>query len=86
MWFSKYVYSASGHMADTGDLICGTYKHIHASYMSLKDVIHVYSVEGTFVFDTYVRIICEVDVAICCVLAHICTNARSICPCKMRAV
>ena len=44
------------------------------------------SVEGIFVFGTHMEIMCEVDVAVGCVLANISTNVSLQYPYRMMAV
>ena len=69
---SKFsLYSIPGHMVDASDFICGTYIHIHPSYMHSKCMAYMCSVVDIFVSSMYIAITCKVDAVGGCVSAHI---------------
>ena len=65
--------SVLGHMVDAGDLICGTYTHIHSPYMPLEDMAYMCSVVGIIVSGTCITIL-SIDIVGGCVLVDICPN------------
>ena len=54
--------------------------HIYAhtsSYMHIIYIVYMQNVVGIFVFGTYLEITCEIEVAVPCVLTHICKNVHA---------
>ena len=46
----------------------------------------MWHLRGMFVAGTYMAITCEVDIAVACVVAHICKNVGSVCVFSIIAV
>ena len=81
-------YSAPGNMVDVSSFICGTYIH-KSTYMNMKilgRMAFLCSLAAMFVSGVYMPIGYEADGAVGCVMAHMCSSVRSICPHSMKAV
>ena len=82
----KYVYSGSGNIIYASVFICAIYMCIYFPYIHVN-LRHMGTIWRGHIFSgTPMTIICEVDIVVACVLAHVCTNVGSIWPCFLRAV
>ena len=55
------------------------YMHWHSCLISAHDVIGIYYIlRGIYIFNTYLAVMCEVTVAVCCVLVDMVKYAGSL--------
>ena len=76
----KYVYSTPCCLVDDSYSICGIVMCIHPPYGLVKYWTYVAyepSLGGIFISGIYLAIICEIKVAVGCVLAHVSKNVGS---------
>ena len=66
------MYSTPGDIIHGIYFMCGIYMCIHHTFMS--NIWHICTGEVLFIYGIYVAIICEVNVAVGWILAHICKN------------
>ena len=73
----KCVYSSVPcHIVECSEFISNIYIDIAVSHVHDLHILHL---SDTFVAGTYITITFEVDIAVPCVLAHICKNVGSVC-------
>ena len=67
--------SATCHVVDASESMCGTCMHIHTPYVHIKYCTYKsYVMLCIFVSGTYIAITFKAVVAVGCGLAHMCTN------------
>ena len=55
-------------MADPNDFVCGIYMHLHMHPSNIWNSWYIYIIFTGQIFDTYMGITCEVNVAVTCIL------------------